>query len=272
MREIKRALAPVKRRMRAQRALAWGAWGALAAGACVVGLRIVSFARMFETMWIWAACAAAGLTGGLVLNIGAVLLAGFFDKYHLIVDMDTAARIFSVLSLAAIGYFLWVCGDICLRGRIVREKQPAKEEEEAGEARLQERRQLKQNEILARLSGDAARTPKWNLKESLLLLALTVVYAVVAFVYLGDTNVPQSYWRAGGGAVAEVTFSEPVSIASVWTYGGISKGKLLLSSSQDASEEETVSTANARIAEISESFLFTLHSLSIANVCPCIKL
>ena len=67
MREIKRALAPVKRRMRAQRALAWGAWGALAAGACIVGLRIVSFARMFETMWIWAACAAAGMTGAAAL-------------------------------------------------------------------------------------------------------------------------------------------------------------------------------------------------------------
>lgn len=63
MREIRRALAPVKRRMRAQRALAWGAWGALTAAVCVAGLRIVSFARMFETMWIWAACAAAGLTG-----------------------------------------------------------------------------------------------------------------------------------------------------------------------------------------------------------------
>lgn len=67
MREIKRALAPVKRRMRAQRALAWGAWGALAAGACVVGLRIASFARMFETMWLWAACAAAGMTGAAAL-------------------------------------------------------------------------------------------------------------------------------------------------------------------------------------------------------------
>ena len=67
MREIKRALAPVKRRMRAQRALTWGAWGALAAGACIVGLRIVSFARMFETMWIWAACAAAGMTGAAAL-------------------------------------------------------------------------------------------------------------------------------------------------------------------------------------------------------------
>lgn len=67
MREIKRALAPVKRRMRAQRALVWGAWGALAAGVCIVGLRIVSFARMFETMWIWAACAAAGMTGAAAL-------------------------------------------------------------------------------------------------------------------------------------------------------------------------------------------------------------
>ena len=67
MREIKRALAPVKRRMRAQRAIVWGAWGALAAGACIVGLRIVSFARMFETMWIWAACAAAGMTGAAAL-------------------------------------------------------------------------------------------------------------------------------------------------------------------------------------------------------------
>ena len=71
MREIKRALAPVKRRMRAQRALVWGAWGALAAGACIVGLRIVSFARMFETMWIWAACVAVGMTGAAVLA-GAV--------------------------------------------------------------------------------------------------------------------------------------------------------------------------------------------------------
>ena len=71
MREIRRALAPVKRRMRAQRALVWGTWGALAAAVCVAGLRIVSFARMFETMWIWAACAAAGLTGAAALA-GAV--------------------------------------------------------------------------------------------------------------------------------------------------------------------------------------------------------
>lgn len=98
MREIKRALAPVKRRMRAQRALAWGAWGALAAGACVVGLRIASFARMFETMWIWAACAAAGLTGfaafaGAVWPITELAAAKRADSLGLMARAQTAVAL-----------------------------------------------------------------------------------------------------------------------------------------------------------------------------------
>ena len=98
MREIKRALAPVKRRMRAQRALVWGAWGALAAGACIVGLRIVSFARMFETMWIWAACAAAGLTGfaafaGAVWPITELAAAKRADSLGLMARAQTAVAL-----------------------------------------------------------------------------------------------------------------------------------------------------------------------------------
>lgn len=98
MREIKRALAPVKRRMRAQRALAWGAWGALAAGACIVGLRIASFARMFETMWLWAACAAAGLTGfaafaGAVWPITDLAAAKRADSLGLMARAQTAVAL-----------------------------------------------------------------------------------------------------------------------------------------------------------------------------------
>ena len=98
MREIKRALAPVKRRMRAQRALAWGAWGALAAGACVVGLRIASFARMFETMWIWAACAAAGMTGtaalaGAVWPVTELAAAKRADSLGLMARAQTAVAL-----------------------------------------------------------------------------------------------------------------------------------------------------------------------------------
>lgn len=98
MREIKRALAPVKRRMRAQRALVWGAWGALAAGACIVGLRIVSFARMFETMWIWAACAAAGMTGfaafaGAVWPVTDLAAAKRADSLGLMARAQTAVAL-----------------------------------------------------------------------------------------------------------------------------------------------------------------------------------
>lgn len=98
MREIKRALAPVKRRIRAQRALVWGAWGALAAGACIMGLRIVSFARMFETMWIWAACAAAGMTGfaafaGAVWPVTELAAAKRADSLGLMARAQTAVAL-----------------------------------------------------------------------------------------------------------------------------------------------------------------------------------
>ena len=84
--------------MRAQRALAWGAWGALAAGACVVGLRIASFARMFETMWIWAACAAAGMTGtaalaGAVWPVTELAAAKRADSLGLMARAQTAVAL-----------------------------------------------------------------------------------------------------------------------------------------------------------------------------------
>lgn len=62
MREVRRALAPVKRRIRAQRALCWGAYGTLAAAGCAVVLRAVSFARAFERLWVCVGCMAAGMT------------------------------------------------------------------------------------------------------------------------------------------------------------------------------------------------------------------
>lgn len=62
MREIRRALAPVKRRIRAQRVLCWGAYGALAAAGCAVVMRAVSFAYVFEWLWVCVSCMAAGMT------------------------------------------------------------------------------------------------------------------------------------------------------------------------------------------------------------------
>ncbi len=172
--------------------------------------------------------AAAAMTGALVLNIGAVLLAAFHTQYNLIGAMDLPARLFSALTVAAVGYLLYVTGDICLRGRIVEETAPTGEEEKEREARREEKTALRRKETLLRLEPQEKRAPAWTLKEGLILLALTLVYAAVSFFNLGDTNVPQHYWRAGKEARIEVTFEQPASIASIWSYGGISKGSLVV--------------------------------------------
>lgn len=98
MREMKRALAPVKRRIRAQRAFEWGAWGALAAAVCVVGLRVASFLRMFESMWLWAAFAAVGLTGAAALIAAAwpvadLVAARRADSFGLMARAQTAVAL-----------------------------------------------------------------------------------------------------------------------------------------------------------------------------------
>ena len=61
MRELKEALAPVKRRMRAQRVFLWAAYGLLAGAVCIVLIRLASFLFPFENaVWWGAAAAAAG--------------------------------------------------------------------------------------------------------------------------------------------------------------------------------------------------------------------
>ncbi len=55
MRELERALKPVKRRTRQKRAALWGAYGLFAAGACAVLLRAGSFLWMFPAWVGWAA-------------------------------------------------------------------------------------------------------------------------------------------------------------------------------------------------------------------------
>lgn len=68
-----------------------------------------------------------------------------------------------------------------------------------------------------------APQPRWTRREALALAGLTLATAVVSLAYLGDTTAPQN------GLTAEsVPLTETVSVqgqaASVWVYGGITKG------------------------------------------------
>ena len=65
--------------------------------------------------------------------------------------------------------------------------------------------------------------PRWTRREALALAGLTLATAVVSLAYLGDTTAPQNGLTAEGVPLTE-TVSVQGQAASVWVYGGITKG------------------------------------------------
>ena len=61
MRELERALRPVKRRMRTQRTFIWALYGLFAGAVGVLLLRAASFVWAFPTVAIWGAVTLAAL-------------------------------------------------------------------------------------------------------------------------------------------------------------------------------------------------------------------
>ena len=210
------------------------------------------------------------LSGAVFLNVATVLFCSFFGIYNLMGEQELAVRLFSALMLSASAYFVYVCGDICLRGRVVLEptedgpavaawglpacaaSSPARPEPfQTPEKGEKHRRFFGERPPRVSLLDPPERSyPKWGLKEKLALLFLTAVYAVVAFVNLGDTNVPQSYWLGTSGSQITVTLKEGAQPVSLWSYGGISDGSL------EIAAETPSGSVSAGTAEVTYDQMF----------------
>jgi dolichyl-phosphate-mannose-protein mannosyltransferase len=70
------------------------------------------------------------------------------------------------------------------------------------------------------------RHPAWTRREKLLLWALSVIYAIVAFVNLGDLRAPETVFSCKDGQQVVVTLPEEAKPAAVWAYANICQGKL----------------------------------------------
>lgn len=96
---------------------------------------------------------------------------------------------------------------------------------------------------------------RWKRWEMIFIIALTLIYGFLAFFRLGTTNVPETYWRGQDGEKLLVSFDEPVSIAQVWSYGGISNGTLDITVPEAdvlAAQNESAEAEGTKIVEISE--------------------
>lgn len=68
-------------------------------------------------------------------------------------------------------------------------------------------------------------------RDTVYVLALTAVYAVVALLNLGSLKAPETYWRTSTpGETIQIEFEGEVQISEYWVYGNIdTNGTLLLS-------------------------------------------
>lgn len=202
------------------------------------------------------------LSAALFLNAGAVLLCVFYGEYNLIGEMDSAVRLFSLLGVCAAGYFAWVCCRILIRGERREDafsrpllKKAAGESGAAAEAlnaensavdeKSQQEEGSEKTESAEHLPAETeeeepqeafekfkkpvlelkSRNPVWTKWEKLLLWALTFVYAMVAFINLGDLRAPETVFECKNGQQIIVTLPEGSKPVSVWSYANISQGK-----------------------------------------------
>jgi dolichyl-phosphate-mannose-protein mannosyltransferase len=71
-------------------------------------------------------------------------------------------------------------------------------------------------------------------KDWLLMGGLTLVYAIVAVVYLGTTQVPKNMWPAmHTDDYAVIDLGKEWAVGEVWHYDGLTKGDLQISVSSD---------------------------------------
>lgn len=139
---------------------------------------------------------ALSITGAL--NLIVILLSKeYFADDKLIIFC-------SVLSVLAFGYFIYSLIMLCVK------KKPKVVIEAAEDNKIE------------KFNQDPKNT-KLNRKDSIIILAVTLIYAVVAFVNLGSTSVPQTGAQVKAGDKIEVEFEDPVDIETLKFYSGLGK-------------------------------------------------
>ncbi len=121
---------------------------------------------------------------GIVLD-NAVRLGSAYG--HLNNDTKWLNMLLSIVNVACVPFAVWICHEHCV------EKKPAKADENF--------RPLLPAESITNKPGDprlfhADHTIHFSKKDWILMLSVTLVYAVVALCNLGSTKAPQNPWKS----------------------------------------------------------------------------
>ena len=117
-----------------------------------------------------------------------------------------------IINLAGFVYLSIACFDIIFRGRIrpaFAEKKPEREE-------------------ITALPEPVNTKLNYTKRDRIFVIALTVIYGIIALINLGTTVAPENYWTGKSGDTVEITIDADAGVDDIWVYGGLYTGSITL--------------------------------------------
>jgi hypothetical protein len=227
----------------------------LAAALTFLGLFLFAFRMheryLFPALACFLAAYAVHKDGRLLWIAMGISVTMFYNVWLVLLNEHltdvVAGRVIASFNLALGALAGWTGWEICVRRRIRRFGFNAAKRRAAIIDTIRTG-----GEIAAPVDLEARATresdARLSMKRSdwLLMLGLTLAYAVVAYWGLGDTVAPQTFYRTSG-AEETVTFDlGEVRTFTIMYYNGISTGEMFWSSSEDGEEWTAPMTASSK--------------------------
>jgi len=143
---------------------------------------------------------------------------------------DAITRIGSLATVSNTFYLVWISFDILVRGNrvgsLIKPQQTV--------VRAPKESVIRQPLLPKEPTDDRV---KLSSKDRILMLTLTLVYAIVAICNLGTLSFPETHWQPERvGETVTVSFDDAVSVNEYWVNGNIADGGQLLIRSDNGFE------------------------------------
>jgi dolichyl-phosphate-mannose-protein mannosyltransferase len=181
--------------------------------------------------------ATLGATLTLYVNV-AYVLAHNLRGSNIIVTEDSMLIITALANMAILGYVIYLGIDMyCLNNIEVISHDLEGNLEDALEDDFEEKSSMEQ-ELVKQLNSlrPLQQSPRaaLNKRDFLLMAVLVVIYSAIAFVNLGSTKVPQTFWEpeaVGESIIGDLGKSQDIS--QIYYYPGVKRGEFSLEFSKD---------------------------------------
>lgn len=206
--------------------------------AAFYGCGIFTFAHQMHERYIfpavvfllaaWALCgdrrlprAAALFSFTLLVNMAAVYYNVGADQFLESGFSTFLVRATGLASTAGFCWLAWVCFRLLGQGEAPKTAAGPAAAAKKSVYRAQTRDAKRPAAALHLSAPGPDPVPRWQRRDTLAILLLTLFTACLSLPYLGTVNVPERAYVPSGSGAVQVELQGPGPVASVWVYPGI---------------------------------------------------